>query len=172
MGLRRSATSHLQLDYFTLLCLDIVIKGYAFGPFTADTIHLKICLTLQPHALPNPQLVAKPPAGARHDITRIDDSYLTRRCPFSLHLARQIQRRCLEKSLHCPTRKAITPRVRAWDQHEALRRRKSAAFARSKLGRMVGHLTEEMPLGVRSIIHWPTSWLSPRSIHALSVGSC
>jgi putative transposase len=83
----------------------------------------------------------------------IDDFYLTRRCPSISHLAREIERRCLEKSLPCPSRKAITPRVRARDQHEVLRRRKGAAFARSKLGRIVGHLTEEMPLGLVQIDH-------------------
>ena len=36
---------------------------------TADTNHLKIRLILQPHSLPNPLLVAKPPVGARHDRT-------------------------------------------------------------------------------------------------------
>ena len=83
----------------------------------------------------------------------IDEFYLTRRCPSISQLAREIERRCIEKSLPCPTRKAITPRVRARDQQEVLRRRKGAAFARSKLGRIVGHLTEEMPLGLVQIDH-------------------
>jgi putative transposase len=83
----------------------------------------------------------------------IDEFYLTRRCPSIADLAREIQRRCLEKRLPCPSRKAITPRVRAWDLHEVLRRRKGAAYARSKLGRIVGHLTEDEPLGLVQIDH-------------------
>ncbi len=83
----------------------------------------------------------------------IDEFYLTRRCPSISELTREIQRRCLEKSLPCPTRKAITPRVRARDQLEVLRRRKGAAFARSKLGRIVGRLTEDEPLGLVQIDH-------------------
>lgn len=44
-------------------------------------------------------------------------------------------------------------RLRALDQQEVLRRRKGAGHARRRLGRIVGHLSEEHPLGLVQIDH-------------------
>ncbi len=44
-------------------------------------------------------------------------------------------------------------RLRALDQREVLRRRKGASHARRKLGRIVGRLSEEYPLGLVQVDH-------------------
>lgn len=101
----------------------------------------------------------------------IDEFYLTRRCPSISHLVREIQRRCIEKNLPSPTCKAKTPRVRARDRRQALTLRKGAAFARSKLGLIVGYLSAEIPLGLVQIDHTLADVVVSRSlIDALLVG--
>jgi hypothetical protein len=47
----------------------------------------------------------------------------------------------------------VSLRVRSLDRREALRRRKGAPHAQSKLGRIVGHLTDDQPLGLVQIDH-------------------
>ena len=83
----------------------------------------------------------------------IDEFYLVRCCPTLAALVREIERRCAEKGLKAPSRKAITSRIRAHDQQEVLRRRRGAAYARSKLGRIVGRLAEDQPLGLVQVDH-------------------
>jgi len=83
----------------------------------------------------------------------IDEFYLDRRCPTLADLMREIGRRCDGRGLLPPSRKAVTLRLSALDRHELLRRRKGANHARRKLGRIVGRLSEEHPLGLVQIDH-------------------
>jgi putative transposase len=85
--------------------------------------------------------------------TAIDEFYLDRQRPTVAALVREIARRCAERGLAAPTYKAVAPRVRALDRHDVLRRREGAAVARAKLGRLVGHLSEDRPLGLVQIDH-------------------
>jgi putative transposase len=83
----------------------------------------------------------------------IDDFYLQRSCPSASELLREVERRCAARSLGAPSYKAISQRLAALDPREVLRRRKGARHARRKLGRIVGHLTEEQPLGLVQVDH-------------------
>lgn len=83
----------------------------------------------------------------------IEEFYLDRREPTVSHLLREIKRRCLTKALTPPSRHAVDLRLRSLDRREVLRRRKGARAAREKLGRVVGHLSEDHPLGLVQIDH-------------------
>ena len=83
----------------------------------------------------------------------IQEFYLSRRCPTLADLMRDVGRRCAAAGVPTPSRKAVMRRLRAFDQQEVLRRRKGADHARRKLGRIVGHLSEEHPLGLVQIDH-------------------
>lgn len=83
----------------------------------------------------------------------IQESYLSRRCPTPADLMREVGRRCAAAGVPTPSRKAVMLRLRALDQQEVLRRRKGAGHARRRLGRIVGHLSEEHPLGLVQIDH-------------------
>ncbi|WP_377082701.1 Mu transposase C-terminal domain-containing protein [Roseomonas xinghualingensis] len=99
--------------------------------------------------------------GARilgNDIERIigeaiDEFYLDRQRPSVAVLVREIARRCAERGLTAPSYKAVAPRVRALDRREVVRRREGAAAARSRLGLIVGRLSEDKPLGLVQIDH-------------------
>ncbi|WP_376093938.1 Mu transposase C-terminal domain-containing protein (plasmid) [Roseomonas sp. CCTCC AB2023176] len=83
----------------------------------------------------------------------IEEFYLDRRCPTLADLMREIARRCAERGLVAPSRRAVTLRVRALDRVKVLRRRSGAAHARRKLGLIAGHLTEERPLALVQVDH-------------------
>jgi putative transposase len=83
----------------------------------------------------------------------IQEFYLSRRCPTPADLMRDVGRRCAAAGVPTPSRKAVIRRLRAIDQQEVLRRRKGADHARRKLGRVVGRLSEEHPLGLVQIDH-------------------
>jgi len=83
----------------------------------------------------------------------VNEFYLNRQCPTVAALMLEIGRRCAEKGLTAPSRKAVTSRLQARDQREVLRRRRGAAYARRKLGRIVGRLSEDEPLGLVQIDH-------------------
>jgi len=83
----------------------------------------------------------------------IDEIYLDRRGSNVAALVRDIERRCGERKLAPPSYKAVAARLRFRDQREVLRKRKGAAHARNKLGRIVGRLSEDRPLGLVQIDH-------------------
>jgi putative transposase len=65
---------------------------------------------------------------------------------------REVERRSAELGLVSPSRKAVTARIRLRDQVEVLRRRHGDA-RRAKLGRIVGRLSIDGPLGVVQVDH-------------------
>jgi putative transposase len=81
----------------------------------------------------------------------IGEFYLTRMRPTVSDLVREVERRCHDEQLRPPSYKAVAARLRAHDQQEVLRRRHGAAYARSKLGRLVGRLTADEPLSLVQI---------------------
>lgn len=85
--------------------------------------------------------------------TAIEEFYLDRQRPTVAALVREIARRCAERNLRPPSYKAIAPRVRSLNRYEVLRRREGSAVARAKLGRLVGRLTADAPLGLVQIDH-------------------
>ena len=83
----------------------------------------------------------------------INEFYLTRSCPTVAALVREVERRCVQRNLSPPSRKAVTLRVQSLDTREVLRRRKGASYVRRRFGRIVGHLSEDQPLGLVQIDH-------------------
>ena len=69
----------------------------------------------------------------------IDEVYLRRSNLTIAMLMREIEKRCFERNLTPPSRKAVTVRIQRRDQRTVLRRRHEAAFARAMLGQVVGH---------------------------------
>lgn len=83
----------------------------------------------------------------------VEEFYLDKRSPRVSDLVREIERRCLTNGLTPPSRHAVDQRLRSLDRREVLRRRKGTRAAREKLGRVVGHLSEDQPLGLVQIDH-------------------
>ena len=83
----------------------------------------------------------------------IDDFYLDLRGPTVSDLMREIERRCADLGISAPSRTAVSQRIKDIDAREVTSRRKGATYARRKLGPVVGHLTEDRPLGLVQVDH-------------------
>jgi putative transposase len=85
--------------------------------------------------------------------TTIKEYYLNRRRPSVADLVREIERECVRQGLAAPSYNAVARRLVTLNQKDVLRLREGASVARRKLGRIVGRLTEEWPLGLVQIDH-------------------
>src|SRR5450631_1795064 len=83
----------------------------------------------------------------------IDSVYLTRQKAKVSDLEIEVRRRCFERGLLAPSRKAITARVRLRPKLEVLARREGGKTARAKLAPVLGHLEAERPLSLVQIDH-------------------
>ena len=83
----------------------------------------------------------------------IEEFYLKPQRPTISDLVREVRRRCAERRVQAPVRNTVAKRVEALDPREVARRRRGAAYARRKFGRIVGHLREDQPLGLIQVDH-------------------
>jgi putative transposase len=83
----------------------------------------------------------------------IQGLFLTRQRIRLSDLVLEIRRRCHERGIRSPSRKAITARVRARPKLEIVSRREGSRTAREQFGAAVGSLTVDRPLGLVQIDH-------------------
>jgi putative transposase len=83
----------------------------------------------------------------------IDEYYLDLRRPTLADLVREVEQRCVKGGHAPPPYNAVARRLQDVDRRELLRRREGAARARGKLGRIVGRLSEDQPLGLVQVDH-------------------
>jgi putative transposase len=83
----------------------------------------------------------------------ITEFYFEKKRSTLADLVRETARLCAQEGISAPSYNAIARRLRSRDQVEVLRRRSGARQARNKLGRIVGRLAEDQPLGLVQIDH-------------------
>jgi len=83
----------------------------------------------------------------------IEVVYLTRQRIRLSDLVMEIRRRCHERGIRKPSRKAITARVRARPKIEIAARRDGSRAARHRFAAAIGSLTVDRPLGLVQIDH-------------------
>jgi putative transposase len=79
--------------------------------------------------------------------------YLTRQKPRILHLVAEVQRRCVERGLVVPGRKAITTRIRMLPDREVVAKRDGRKAARDRYDPAIGSLRADWPLALVQIDH-------------------
>jgi putative transposase len=83
----------------------------------------------------------------------IESMYLTRQRPRISDIQMELRKRCLERGLVAPSRKAITARVRARSRYEVAARREGRKAARDRFAPAVGSLKADWPLALVQIDH-------------------
>jgi putative transposase len=83
----------------------------------------------------------------------IEGEFLTRQRIRLSDLVMEIRRRCHERGIRRPSRKAIVARVRARPKFELVARREGTRIARERFGSAIGSLTIDRPLGLVQIDH-------------------
>ena len=83
----------------------------------------------------------------------IESAFLTRQKIRVSDLVMEVRRRCHERGIGAPSRKAISARLRAMPKMQVAARREGPKVARDKFGPAVGSLEVDRPLGLVQIDH-------------------
>lgn len=83
----------------------------------------------------------------------INEIYLTRQKPKTVHLVEEIRRRCAARGLAAPGRKAITARIRTLPKRVIVARRDGRKAARDRFDPAIGSIEAEWPLSLIQIDH-------------------